>query len=119
MKLIQETKGPLAHTGSLLNSMDITQKRYPYSNIEMKSRLVKLVQHMIKGVQPYLKYFFKSTYPKEVPENQFHIIGVDVIFDEFCEPWLLEINANPSMSISRSEKGSREVSQLDYYIKSM
>jgi hypothetical protein len=32
------------------------------------------------------------------PKN-YHILGVDVLLDEYCEPHLLEINANPSINV--------------------
>jgi len=85
----------------------------------MKRSLVQLNQNLLKALKPYLRYFFKCTYPKEEPEKKFHIIGVDVIFDKDLKPWLLEINANPSMSVAPADNSTKEVSDLDYYVKSM
>lgn len=85
----------------------------------MKEEIKNLLQHMIKAMKPYLHYFYNCTYPHDKPTKNFHIVGVDIIFDENCKPWLLEINANPSMGLLKANYENRDdISQLDYYIKS-
>ena len=39
----------------------------------------------------------------------FHVLGVDILLDEQCEPHLMEINAHPSMNIMFEEKTQIEV----------
>lgn len=48
-----------------------------------------------------------------------HVIGFDVMIDEHLKPWLLELNASPSMSLffNHPEKGNI-ISELDLYVKS-
>ena len=45
----------------------------------------------------------------------FHVLGCDVMFDERGKAYLLEVNANPSLSIGH--KGAR--SAVDESVKSM
>jgi tubulin polyglutamylase TTLL11 len=35
----------------------------------------------------------------------FHILGFDILLDSACKPWLLEINANPSLNIDHEVMG--------------
>ena len=80
-----------------------------------------LVQHLLKSMKPFLRYFMKCTYPKGEPGNCFHIIGLDVIMDEQGKPWILEINANPSLNIeAKSQKEKNDnISPIDLHVKSM
>lgn len=85
----------------------------------MKSEINKLLHHMIKAMKPYLRYFYHCTYPQEKPARRYHVIGVDIIFDADLKPWILEINANPSMALYKANpNGGESLSQLDFYIKS-
>lgn len=72
-----------------------------------------------------MKYFMQCTFPREEysqEPNCFHILGVDIILDSKLNPWVLEINANPSMNIE-STIAKREtddsVSLIDLHVKSM
>lgn len=52
----------------------------------------------------------------------FHVLGFDILLDADCKPWLLEINANPSLNIEhevlgRDGKPIVEESPLDEYVK--
>ena len=83
-----------------------------------------LVQHLLKSMKPFLRYFMKCTYPKGEMGNCFHILGLDVIMDEQGKPWILEINANPSLNIEASgtsakKERSENISPIDLHIKSM
>jgi len=74
-------------------------------------------------MKPFLRYFLKCTFPKGEPGKCFHILGVDVIMDDSAKPWILEINAYPSMNIQGSMPGSgvKEfvISPIDLHVKSM
>ena len=90
---------------------------------QVKKDIVSLLQNMLKALKPFLRYFQRCTFPKGEPGTCFHIIGVDVILDDRLNPWILEINAYPSMNIesaSESKKaGEFRVSPIDLHVKSM
>lgn len=50
-------------------------------------------------LKPFIKYFVKCNYPKDNSGKMFHIIGYDIILDHNCKPYLLELNANPSLNV--------------------
>lgn len=85
--------------------------------------IIKLMQHLLKAMKPYLRYFMKCTYPKDEPGRCFHILGVDVMLDSDGIPWILEINANPSLNIEATSETKRTgeftVSPIDLHVKSM
>ena len=61
--------------------------------------------------QPSLSHMYKSCQPEDY-ENQlcFQILGFDVLIDENCKPWLIEVNQSPSF---KAESG------LDKRIKTL
>jgi D-alanine-D-alanine ligase-like ATP-grasp enzyme len=51
-------------------------------------------------------------------KKYFHIMGYDIMFDEKYQPWLFEINSNPSMNImcekdTATGEVKREKSEVD------
>ena len=90
-----------------------------------KKKIKKCCQHLVKSIEPYLKYFMRCTFPRDEYSQEpscFHILGVDILLDSKLNPWILEINANPSMNIE-SQVAKREtddsVSLIDLHVKSM
>ena len=76
---------------------------------------------MLTGIYPFLKYYNHATFPKNEGMN-FQILGIDVLVDENMNPWLLEANSNPSLSIDHEVSGpesKKELSAVDEYVKRM
>jgi tubulin polyglutamylase TTLL11 len=64
-----------------------------------------IVQFLI-SLYPFLMYNFKAAYHKNIDKAKcFHILGFDIMLDEEEKPWLLEINANPSLNIDHEVLG--------------
>ena len=68
----------------------------------------------------------------EFNTNCFQLYGIDILIDEDSNPWVLEINSNPSFNINiqkfiKEENENNEskftlrneISKIDKYIKSM
>lgn len=73
-------------------------------------------------MKPFLRYFEKCTFPRGGKGNYFHILGIDIILDDQCNPWILEINANPSLNVESAcarLKTGDNVSPIDLHVKSM
>lgn len=93
----------------------------------MKEDIAELVQLCLKGIKPFLRYFTKCTFSKGEPGRCMHIIGVDVLFDQEANPWLLELNAGPSLSVifdpdNTIKKNLNEeppISKIDLHVKSL
>jgi tubulin polyglutamylase TTLL11 len=71
---------------------------------KIKSEIIKLNQNLLKSMKPFLMYFQKCIFPRSEPGKYFHVIGVDIILDSKCHPWILEINSSPSLSIDSTIK---------------
>lgn len=74
---------------------------------KVKKDIVRLNQELLKAMKPYLSYFQKCTFPRCEPGKYFHVIGVDIILDSQLRPWILEINASPSLNVDSTIKESK------------
>lgn len=75
-----------------------------YDVPKIRADIIRLNQELLKAMKPYLSYFQKCTYPRSEAGKCFHVIGVDIILDHKCRPWVLEINASPSLNIDSTVK---------------
>lgn len=72
---------------------------------KIKAEIKSLCQHMLKYINPHLRYS-QTCRLKSSAEGMrmMHIVGVDVIIDSNGQPWLLEANSLPSMSVEFSSE---------------
>jgi hypothetical protein len=54
----------------------------------LRDKIIELCQKFLTGLYPFLKYYYKATFPKK-DGKCFHVLGVDILIDEKGNPWLL------------------------------
>ena len=106
---------------------------------QLWEKVVALTRLTLCALQPELAHRYRDRFPRAEPlspsecdragaereDNSlraFHIIGLDVLLNEDCAPRLLEINANPSLSIDLEREIApgqfqKEVSPVDVAAK--
>ena len=58
-----------------------------------------MVVKTVTSVQPILSYFYQSAFPIDNDGlSCFEILGLDVMLDHKCKPWLIEVNHSPSFN---------------------
>jgi len=80
---------------------------------EIWGKVASLAANTLMAMRPGLLEFYVHERPRPLhplgPKG-FQIIGLDVIIDSNAQPWLLELNANPSLSaVQPSEKDDCEM----------
>lgn len=93
----QGTKQTLSSYWKALENMGMDPKK-------VRGEIIRLNQELLKALKPYLLYFQKCTFPRSEPGKYFHVLGVDILLDSKGQPWLLEINSNPSMNVDSTIK---------------
>ena len=84
----------------------------------MKENIKDLCVKLVISIQPFLVNMFHTQMGVGTSnKNVFHIFGIDILVDKRGKPWLLEINANPSLNMfyDKIEGGEKvkTVSKLD------
>jgi len=90
------------------------------------SKLASMSSICLKAMQPCLINAIRKVRTSGCDlggGGSFHILGLDVLIDEDFNPWLLEMNANPSMRMDFEEfdnftgRSVSIVSRVDEYVK--
>jgi len=78
---------------------------------------------------PFIKNQFHINFGDQIDSNKncFQLYGIDILLDENFNPWVLEINSNPSFNINIQKfekvrdnfKLVTEVSEIDKHIKTI
>jgi tubulin polyglutamylase TTLL11 len=102
-------------------SMESFWKSYEkagYNKANLVEEINELIRKFLTAMYPFLKYNYKLAF-QDKDAKCFHILGFDIMIDDQFKPWLLEINANPSLSIEHDPNFVKEidVSAVDYYVK--
>ena len=78
---------------SLVYSLKCMGKPYR----RMKEGIDDLLVKTLIVAQPHLSHIYKTGQPEDVENSLcFQILGFDVLIDEDCKPWLIEVNQSPS-----------------------
>ncbi|CAK72356.1 unnamed protein product (macronuclear) [Paramecium tetraurelia] len=90
---------------------------------KLKLRIEQTIVRFLYGIAPFLLNSTREVYQdKWEKANCFHVIGFDILIDKDLKPWIIEINANPSLEITQvvqNANGSKrvETSSLDAFVK--
>lgn len=64
----------------------------------MWSQIVAIAEKVMSALAPLLSLKYTSVYRHSSPRSRcFQIIGLDILLDNNCKAWLLEVNGNPSL----------------------
>lgn len=114
-------------TNATKRSLESLWKNFEQMGISDKKQIIldqiyDLVKKFMISMYPFICYYCKLNYgtSQSLEElGNFHVLGFDIMIDENFKPWLLEINANPSLNIEHDPNYVKlvEVSPVDYYVK--
>ena len=94
----------------------------------LKAKIKDIAIKTVIAIQPFLiNTFHVEMGVGNVNTNVFHIFGIDILVDQSGKPWLLEINASPSLNMyvqsyvneeeDEEVKSEKVMSKLDKDIK--
>lgn len=98
-------------------------KEYGVDKEYVKEQMVSTIRKTVVSLVPYLKAYGKKYIRNDIENIKcFQIIGIDIMLDEDCKAWLMEINANPSMNMFLEKQGvggqqEKILSELDKHLK--
>lgn len=102
---------------------DIEKLRIKIKDVVVKSFIMNIP---FMRNQFHIHFGGKTQYTSN--KNCFQLFGIDILLDDEFNPWVLEINSNPSFNIHieklEKDEGANyklrhEVSEIDKYIKAM
>jgi len=92
-----------------------------YSKDEILTNIKSLVQKLVFALEPVIQFNYNVAFEGKDDGMCFHVLGVDVLIDQDLKPWLLEINANPSLNIGHEDsmdpKAKEIISPVDQFVK--
>jgi len=83
----------------------------------IEEEMKKLAAKTIIALEPFITQEYYSVFGNKQSNKCFHIFGFDILFDKKCKPWLLEINAFPSLKIDNEKESG--ISPVDEFVKTL
>jgi tubulin polyglutamylase TTLL6/13 len=91
----------------------------------LKRQIANVAALTVIAIEPYLKNAYHCFISADNSQPKcFQILGLDILIDENFNPWLMEVNANPSLNVYVDKElpnGDIEqtLCELDKYVKSV
>jgi len=125
-QFIQDDENEIGSTGSKRTFSYVMRllKKKGKNTQEIWQNIKYLTQILLISIHPFILFeqdcLFSDS--KKKVKNGFHLIGIDILLDARCKPWLLEINGNPSMNMEHlidpeDENSESVISPIDKFIK--
>lgn len=84
----------------LLSTIWKTLDEEGYDTEKIYSEVKDTIKKCIKTLEPYLKNYYQINLSRSIENSKvFQVVGLDVLIDRKNKPWIMEINANPSLNI--------------------
>lgn len=91
-----------------------------YKKDDLMKPTERLIKKFMTAIYPFLHFSYENIF-RGKKLNSFHVIGMDILYDENLNPFLMEINSNPSLSVTtpvnNGKKGEAKVSPIDMFVK--
>eukprot|EP01022_Parablepharisma_sp_SALTPOND_P001016 TRINITY_DN105433_c0_g1_i1.p4 TRINITY_DN105433_c0_g1~~TRINITY_DN105433_c0_g1_i1.p4 ORF type:complete len:234 (-),score=30.13 TRINITY_DN105433_c0_g1_i1:66-767(-) len=91
------------------------------SREKVEGKIQEIAVKVVTALEPYMTQEFYSAFggSERYFKKCFHIFGFDILLDENCNAWLLEINFAPSLSVKhvKEEDKTLKLSQVDVFVK--
>jgi len=109
-----------------LTSLYLSLSKMGIAREEIEEKIREVCEKIVLAIEPYLTHEYNLSMGKDPidPERVFHVFGFDILFDKNKNPWILEINANPSLNINLEiDKPDGEFiklpSEIDKFVKNI
>jgi len=105
-----------------LNSLWKSVEKAGYDKQVIINNIEELIRKFMVSMKPFIHLYYNSAFQGKDTGKCFQLLGFDVLIDSKLKPWLLEINANPSLSIDFEQDHTDGTftsvpSEVDYYVK--
>ncbi len=102
-KFVQDDEAEIGSTGSKRTFSYVMKllKEKGKNTQEIWKDIKYLTQILLISIHPFLLFEQDclNVEQEKNPKNCFQLIGIDILLDARCKPWLLEINGNPSLNM--------------------
>jgi len=91
------------------------EQQYGTSPDELWAKVMRMAANTLMALRPGLVEYYVHEQPRPlhpVGPKGFQIIGLDVLIDSDLEPRLLELNANPSLSVMQPGSGQEQEEEV-------
>eukprot|EP00941_MAST-03F_sp_MAST-3F-sp1_P003933 g3933.t1 len=98
-QLSDQPTGGLSSKRAITAVLKMLEEQYSVDTNKVWEEICKVSHRTIQALAPQLVFNANRIAPSAIHGQTVHIFGLDLLLDRDLKVWLLEINANPSLSI--------------------